>query len=42
MKVGKTAAAVEQLTISVDDTAVGGVLRVEWGTTSATIPFTVQ
>jgi hypothetical protein len=41
MKVGKAAAAVEQLTISVDDTAAGGVLRIEWGTTSASIPFTV-
>ena len=41
MKVGKTAAPVEQLTISIDDTAAGGVLRIEWGTTSATLPFTV-
>lgn len=41
MKVGKTAKPVEQLTISIDDTAAGGTLRVEWGTTSASIPFTV-
>lgn len=41
MKVGKTSSAVEQLTISVQDTAAGGVLRIEWGATSATIPFTV-
>jgi hypothetical protein len=41
MKVGKTASPVEQLTISIDDTASGGTLRIEWGTTSATIPFTV-
>jgi len=41
MKVAKTAAPVEQLTISVDDTAAGGVLRVEWGNTSASVPFTV-
>lgn len=41
MKVGKTAAPVEQVTISIDDTPAGGVLRVEWGTTSASIPFTV-
>jgi hypothetical protein len=41
MKVGKAAAAAEQLTISIDDTASGGTLRVEWGTTSAAIPFTV-
>lgn len=41
MQVGKTKAPVEQLTISIDDTPAGGTLRVEWGTTSATIPFTV-
>ena len=41
MKVGKTKAPVEQVTISIDDTPAGGTLRVEWGTTSATIPFTV-
>lgn len=42
MKVGKTAAPVEQLTISIDETATGGTLRIEWGTTSATAPFTVM
>jgi hypothetical protein len=41
MKVGKTSAPVEQVTISIDDTSAGGTLRVEWGTTSASIPFTV-
>jgi hypothetical protein len=41
MKVGKTASASEQLTITLADTPAGGVLRIEWGTTSATIPFTV-
>jgi hypothetical protein len=41
MTVGKTKAPVEQLTISVDDTSTGGTLRVEWGTRSATAPFTV-
>jgi len=41
MKVGKTKAEVDQLTISIDDTAAGGTLRIEWGTTSAIIPFTV-
>ena len=41
MKVGKTASAVEQLTISIDDTPQGGTLRVEWGNTSASVPFTV-
>lgn len=32
---------VEQLTISIDDTPKGGVLRVEWGGKQASIPFTV-
>ncbi|RPJ82151.1 MAG: DUF2911 domain-containing protein, partial [Acidobacteria bacterium] len=41
MKVEKTSAPVEQLTISVDDTPAGGTLRVEWGTTRASAPFTV-
>lgn len=42
MKVGKTTAPVEQLTISVDDTPAGASLRVEWGTTRATIDFMVM
>jgi hypothetical protein len=41
MKTGKTSAPVEQLTIAVDDTSAGGTLRVEWGSTSASVPFTV-
>jgi hypothetical protein len=42
MKVGKTKAPVENVTISIDDTpGSGAVLRVEWGTASATAPFTV-
>ena len=41
MKVGKTAAPVEQLTISIDDTPGGGTLRIEWGSTSASVPFTI-
>jgi hypothetical protein len=41
MTAGKTKAPVEQVTISIDDTPKGGTLRVEWGTTSASIPFTV-
>jgi hypothetical protein len=41
MTVGKTKAPAEQLTISIDDAPKGGTLRVEWGTTSASIPFTV-
>lgn len=41
MTVTKTKAPVEQLTISVDDTPKGGTLRIEWGNTSASAPFTV-
>jgi hypothetical protein len=37
----KTAAPVETLTISVDDTRAGGTLRIEWGSVSATAPFTI-
>lgn len=31
----------EQLNISIDDTPKGGMLKVEWGTKVASIPFTV-
>lgn len=41
MKLGKTASPVEQVTISIDDTPAGATLRIEWGTKSATAPFTV-
>ena len=41
MKLTKTKAPVEQLTISIDDTPAGGALRVEWGGNSASAPFTV-
>lgn len=41
MKVGKTKAPVENVTIAIDDTPAGATLRVEWGTVSATAPFTV-
>lgn len=41
MTAGSTKAAVEQLTISIDDTSAGATLRIEWGPTSATIPFRV-
>ena len=41
MKVGKTKAPVEQVTISIDDTQSGGTLRVDWGSVSAIAPFTV-
>ena len=33
---------VEQLTYSIDDTAEGGVLRLEWEKTRASIAFRVQ
>src|SRR3954468_12190647 len=41
MTVGKAAVPVELLTISIDDTAQGGTLRIEWGTVSAKAPFKV-
>jgi hypothetical protein len=41
MKVEKASAPVEQLTISVEDTPAGGMLRVSWGTTTASVAFTV-
>ncbi len=41
MKIAKAKTAVEQVTLSIDNSANGGTLRLEWGTQSATIPFTV-
>ena len=42
MKVGKTSKPVENVTISIDDAAGNSAaLRIEWGTTSVTAPFTV-
>jgi hypothetical protein len=41
MQLGKASAPAEQVTISIDDTAAGATLRVEWGTVSATTPFKV-
>lgn len=41
MKVEKIRAPVEQLTLSVEDTAAGGTLVIEWGTTRATAAFEV-
>jgi len=41
MTMGKPAKAAEQLTITIEDTASGGALHVEWGGTKATAPFTV-
>lgn len=41
MTVARTSSPVEQLTYSIDRTPAGGRLRIAWGTTSATAPFTV-
>ena len=41
MNVVKTTKPAENVTISIDDTAQGAVLRIEWGTASATAPFTI-
>jgi len=41
MKVGKTPSPVELLTFHIDDTPAGATLRIEWGSTSVSVPFTV-
>ena len=41
MKLAKTAAPVELLTIHVEPGKSAGVLKIEWGTKSASVPFTV-
>jgi hypothetical protein len=41
MTLGKAPAAAEQLTISIQDTQAGGTLHIDWGTTRASIPFTI-
>ncbi len=41
MTLGKTSAPVEQVTYSIDKASNGGTLRIEWGTTSASVPFTL-
>jgi hypothetical protein len=41
MKLAKTSAPVEQVTYSIDPSAGGGTLRIEWGTTRVTTPFVV-
>ncbi len=41
MTMSKAAKPAETLTISVEDTPAGGTLHVDWGTTRASIPFTV-
>lgn len=42
MTVSKAPKPVEQLTISIEDAAKGGMLHVDWGTTRASIPFTTM
>lgn len=42
MKTEALPANVEQLTIAIDDTPAGGVLRIEWEKTRASIPFSVR
>ena len=41
MSVGTAKAPAEQLTYSIDDTAKGATLRLDWGTASASTPFSV-
>lgn len=41
MTMGKAPAAAEMLTYSIEDTPAGGTLHIDWGTTRASIPFTV-
>ena len=42
MTLEKPAKPVEQLTISIDDTPAGATLRIEWGLSRASVPFTVR
>ena len=41
MTLSKPPKAADQLTFSIDDTQAGGTLHIDWGTTRASIPFTV-
>lgn len=41
MKQGMTTAPVEQVTISIGPSPTGGILRIEWGTTSESAFFTI-
>jgi Protein of unknown function (DUF2911) len=41
MTLGKAPAAAEQLTLTVQDTPAGATLHIDWGTSRASIPFTV-
>jgi hypothetical protein len=42
MKLEKAANPVEQLSIAIDDTPAGATLRIEWGSSRASVPFTVR
>lgn len=41
MTLGKAPATAEQLAISIEDTKAGATLHIDWGTTRASIPFTI-
>lgn len=41
MMAAKATAPAEQLNLTLQDTPTGGTLRIDWGTTTATVPFTV-
>jgi len=41
MTLGKAPAAAEQLTFSIEDNPKGATLLIDWGTTRASIPFTI-
>jgi Protein of unknown function (DUF2911) len=41
MKMSTNAKPVEQLTISIEDTPAGATLHIDWGTTRASMPFTI-
>ena len=41
MTAAKAATPAEQLNLTLQDTPAGGTLRIDWGTTTATAPFTV-
>jgi hypothetical protein len=41
MMMAKPPAPAERLTITLEDTATGGAMHIDWGNTRATIPFTV-
>lgn len=42
MKLGKANAPAEQVTISIDPSATGGTLRIDWSTVSASVPLTIS